>query len=487
MDSSGNVYLGEAGNNSIRKVTSGGVVTTLAGLAGSSGSADGTGSAARFDSPRGVAVDSSGNVYVADFYNHTIRKVTGAGVVTTLAGLAGSSGSTNGTGSAARFNHPQDVAVDSSGNLYVADYFNSTIRKVTPAGVVSTLAGSAGNHDSVDGTGSAARFYLPWGVAVDSSGNVYVTEFYKRTIRKVTAAGVVTTIGGTAGVSGSADGQGTAAMFSTPTGIAASSTGILYVAEYENHRISAGTPLPVPVLVLEQPVGTTIASGSTQSITAIQGSTASLTFTIRNTGGSNLSGLTITKDGPNAADFSVTASPTAPVAANGTTTFVIQFTANQTSTETAAIHIASNDTTNNPFNLNLTGLILYSQGQYNANRTAGQNDVTMSPNTFSLYSLSQYNTNRTAGQNDVINSPNTYSLYTLSQVQALNVGTPLIQRDGLGQFKLTIGVEKSTTLLPGSFNPFPMTAPQTTINGAGKLEFQFTVPDNAAFFQIKSQ
>jgi hypothetical protein len=105
-----------------------------------------------------------------------------------------------------------------------------------------------------------------------------------------------------------------------------------------------------------------------------------------------------------------------------------------------------------------------------------------------LYNQTLYNANRTAGQNDVINSPNTYSLYTLSQVQALNVGTPLIQRNpSTGIFTLSIGVEKSTTLAPGSFNAFPMTAPQTTINGAGKLEFQFTVPDNAAFFQLRAQ
>src|SRR5438105_3678542 len=114
--------------------------TTLAGAV-SIGSADGTGSAARFSQPSGVATDSSGNVYVADSYNHTIRKITPAGVVTTLAGLAGSRGSADGTGSAARFYYPWGMATDSSGNVYVADSFNSTIRKITPAGVVTTLAG----------------------------------------------------------------------------------------------------------------------------------------------------------------------------------------------------------------------------------------------------------------------------------------------------------------------------------------------------------
>src|SRR6266852_3937063 len=136
--------------------------TTLAGQA-SNGSADGTGSAPRFNSPRGVATDSSGNVYVADIFNNTIRKITPAGVVTTLAGLAGSGGSADGTGSAARFYLPYGVATDSSGNVYVADTSNNTIRKITPAGVVTTLAGLAGVTGSADGTGSAARCYNPSG------------------------------------------------------------------------------------------------------------------------------------------------------------------------------------------------------------------------------------------------------------------------------------------------------------------------------------
>ena len=165
--------------------------TTLAGKA-SIGSDDGTGSAARFYFPTGVATDSSGNVYVADANNHTIRKVTPAGVVTTLAGLAGNSGSADGTGSAARFHSPNGVATDSSGNVYVADTGNHTIRQITPAGVVTTLAGLAGSSGSTDGPGSAARFYYPEGVATDSSGNVYVADTVNDTIRKITPAGVVT-------------------------------------------------------------------------------------------------------------------------------------------------------------------------------------------------------------------------------------------------------------------------------------------------------
>src|SRR5207302_1119435 len=140
----GNIYVGDRANNTIRKITSSGVVTTLAGSTVPFGNADGTGSAARFRSPKGVAIDNGGNVYVADLGNNTIRKITSAGVVTTLAGSAGSNGSADGTGSAARFAGPTGVATDRGGNVYVADNRNHTIRKITSSGVVTTLAGSAG-------------------------------------------------------------------------------------------------------------------------------------------------------------------------------------------------------------------------------------------------------------------------------------------------------------------------------------------------------
>ncbi|MEQ1934490.1 MAG: immunoglobulin domain-containing protein, partial [Fimbriimonadaceae bacterium] len=213
VDTSGNIFVADTGNHTIRKITPVGAVNTLAGLAGSLGSADGTSSDARFYLPHGIAADNTGNLYVADTDNHTIRKITPDGVVNTLAGLAGNSGSANGTASAARFCFPKGIAVDTSGNVYVADEANHTIRKITAGGVVNTLAGLAGSSGSADGDTNSARFYFPDGVAVDKSGNVYVADTGNQTIRKITPAGVVSTLAGLVGSRGSTDGVGSNAQF----------------------------------------------------------------------------------------------------------------------------------------------------------------------------------------------------------------------------------------------------------------------------------
>jgi hypothetical protein len=255
-DSAGNVYVADSANNTIRKITSAGVVTTLAGLAVTSGSDDGTGSAARFNYPYGLATDSAGNIYVADTYNYTIRKVTPAGVVTTLAGLAGNSGSADGTGSAARFNAPFGVATDSGGNVYVADYSNQTIRKITPSGVVTTLAGLAGAIGSTDGTGSAARFFYPSGLVTDSAGNLYVTDFSSNTIRKITPGGVVTTLAGRALSWGGTDGIADAVRFDGPSGIAIDNGGNLYVGDQNNQAIRVGRQAIPDVAQIDSATGT---------------------------------------------------------------------------------------------------------------------------------------------------------------------------------------------------------------------------------------
>jgi len=242
VDGAGNVYVSDTDNFAIRKITPAGAVTTLAGLAGARGSTDGTASAARFNHPTGITVDGAGNVYVADTDNETIRKITAAGVVTTVAGQAGRTGSADGTGTAAQFSSPSDVNVDSAGNLYIADAGNNTIRRITPTGVVTTVAGVAGASGSTDGTGAGARFSSPEGVTVDGAGNLYVADTNNQTIRKISPAGAVTTLAGAAGVSGGADGPGSVARFQNPSDLTVDSAGNVYVADTDNHAIRKISP-----------------------------------------------------------------------------------------------------------------------------------------------------------------------------------------------------------------------------------------------------
>ncbi|MGJ7500456.1 NHL repeat-containing protein [Variovorax sp. ZT5P49] len=243
-NASGNVYVGD--DNKVRKITPAGVVSTFAG--GNPDWVNGTGTAAGFNGATGFAVDASGNIYVADQYSSLIRKITPAAVVTTFAG-SGNYGSANGPASTASFRYPTGVAVDTSGNVYVADSNNNMIRKITPAGIVSTLAGS-GAAGSANGIGVAASFNRPQGVAVDASGNVYVADGGNvlspnegnNLIRKITPAGVVSTLAGS-GAMGSADGPGPDASFHTPRGVAVDVSGNVYVADYWNYKVRKITPV----------------------------------------------------------------------------------------------------------------------------------------------------------------------------------------------------------------------------------------------------
>ena len=250
-DAAGNLYLADCYNSTIRKITFDGTVTTLAGTAGAFGSADGTGAAARFSAPEAVAVDAAGNVYVADTGNSTLRKITPAGVVTTLAGLAQTPGRSDGTGTEARFSNPKGIAVTAAGTVFVADTSNHLIRQCTAAGVVTTLAGAA-QSGSTDGTGSAAAFRNPRGLAVDASGNLYLADTDNCTLRKVTPAGVVTTLAGTAGTAGSTDGPGAEARFKQPHAVALDPAGNLWVADSGNTTIRKVTAAGVASTVVSQ-------------------------------------------------------------------------------------------------------------------------------------------------------------------------------------------------------------------------------------------
>jgi sugar lactone lactonase YvrE len=253
LDRAGNLFVADMDNGTIRKITPSGVVTTFAGTPGKGGSADGAGAAAQFGGVATLAMDPAGNLYAAEFYNNTVRKVTPAGIVTTFVGTAGKAGGADGKGAAAQLSGPNDIAADSRGNLYIADFYNNTVRKITPDGLVSTLAGSAGKAGSDDGVGVAARFDGPAGVAPDAAGNVYVTELNNHTLRKIAPNGRVTTVAGIAGKPGSADGAGSAARLNGPWGIAIDRHGDIFLCDTGNNAIRKVTPAGIVTTVVGGP------------------------------------------------------------------------------------------------------------------------------------------------------------------------------------------------------------------------------------------
>ncbi len=234
MDTNGNLFIADYQNHAIRKLSPDGLVTTFAGRPGHLGSTNGTGTNATFNNPSGIALAANGTLYVSDTGNNIIRSVSASGVVGTLAGAAGQSGATNATGGLARFNTPLGIALGPGGSIFVADSGNYTVRKVTSGGVVTTLAGSPGIWGSADGAGGAARFNCPVGVAVDRSGNIFVSDANNYTIRKITSAGVVSTWAGLAGAEGVADGTGNGARFGKPAELKTDSNDNLYVADAFN-------------------------------------------------------------------------------------------------------------------------------------------------------------------------------------------------------------------------------------------------------------
>ena len=211
IDASGNIFVADANNHCIRKIATDGTVSTFAGTVtggfGTAGDVDGTGTAAKFNTPTDVAFDANGNLLVADKGNHKIKRITPAGEVFTFVGT-GSAGSSNGFGTGASLSSPTALVVAPNGLTYVADAGNHRIRRITTIGIVSTLAGSSMGH--ADGTGTAAQFNQPEGIAVDGDGNVYVADTYNFRIRKITSSGVVTTLAGNS-TNASTDGIGTAA------------------------------------------------------------------------------------------------------------------------------------------------------------------------------------------------------------------------------------------------------------------------------------
>lgn len=239
-DAAGNLFVTDFFNHIVRKITPAGVVTTIAGSPTIAGTTDGTGTLARLTNPIGLTIDTTGNLYVSSGDN-VVRKIDTNLVVSSIAGSTNTVFFRDGTGTFASFSGLRSFAFGPDGNIYAADGSHHVIRKITPQGVATTFVGSPTVSGFADGTGSAALFNQPQGVAFDTQGNLYVAETGSPRIRKVTPAGVVSTLAGS-GVSGFADGTGTAAQFNLPLGLVVDAQGNVYVADTLNDRIRKITP-----------------------------------------------------------------------------------------------------------------------------------------------------------------------------------------------------------------------------------------------------
>lgn len=240
LDAQGNTYVADTFNHLIRKITAAGVVSTLAGQAGVAGCDNGPGASATFNYPSDVTVDAKGNLFVTDTLNACIRKISPDGTVSIFAGDPAQSGWVDGPGATAEFNHPQSLVLGADGNLYVADSSNSAIRMITPDGTVSTYAGT-GNHALTDGVGTAAEFNEPWGITKDASGHLLVADTFNHAIRSIDlATGAVTTLAG--GAPGSFDGDSDTAQFYLPVRVVADPRGFLLVSDSYNQAIRKVMP-----------------------------------------------------------------------------------------------------------------------------------------------------------------------------------------------------------------------------------------------------
>lgn len=300
VDRSGTIYVADGNTHTLRRISPTGFVTQFSGTANTAGSIDGPVASARFRLPTGIAVHSDGTVFVADAFNHVIRRITPAGQVTTIAGVVGRGGTIDGVGSSAQFTHPIAIAVSPTGVVFVAESSN-VIRRLVPASgdawSVTTIAGVPYTFGTTDGTGTAARFGSPFyaapstvlfstfyptvstwfggssynlgdlpGIAADAAGNVYVTDSGNHTIRKISPAGVVTTIGGMPGVGGNSNGIGSAARFARPCGIAIDAAGTLYITDLFGSGVRKGELTAAPA-IQAQPENRTVTVGSTATLT----------------------------------------------------------------------------------------------------------------------------------------------------------------------------------------------------------------------------
>lgn len=459
VDSSGNVYVADSATNQaspsfgvVRKITPAGVTTTLAGQSGTGGTSDGTGTAATFGNiggiaidksgnlfvtdrtngsvrkiviatravttvvatgtfknPVGIAVDSSGNLYVADTGNFVIRKISG-GTVSTLAGTVGTQGFADGAGTSATFGLPNGIAVDSSGNVYVVDTIYNKIRKITAGGTVSTYAGQPGSQAPVDGSLSAARFYVPFGIAIDAAGNIFVTDTENShgLIREISASGNVTTLAGNTVLSGSTDGTGSNARFYNPYGIAVGSSGTLTIADTGNYTVRQGTALTTatPPSIQTQPQGLSVNTGASVTFTVVATGTAPLNYQWTFGGGvitgATASSYTLTNaQTTNSGDYKVTVTNSAGFVTSNAATLTVA-AGPAISAQPQSQTVNAGATTT--LSVTATGVGLTYQWMFNGTAIAGATSSTLSISNTSATAAGSYTVVITDSSNNSLTS-----------------------------------------------------------------------------------
>lgn len=242
LDAQGNVFVADYVNSVVRRIGVDGRVTRIAGQVEQREAANGPALQAHFYSPEAVAVAADGTLFISDSGSNTVRRLGADGMVVTLAGAIGKAGFADGPGAQARFNHPVGIGVDDHGNVYVADAYNNTVRRIAPNGDVTTVAGKTGVIGAVNGRGDAARFNVPVGLAVDAKGRIFVSEYFNNAIREITPDGTVTTFAGQPGKGGFADGPADQARFLHPQSLSCAPDGSLIVADSGNNRVRRVRP-----------------------------------------------------------------------------------------------------------------------------------------------------------------------------------------------------------------------------------------------------
>jgi len=239
VDGSGNVYIADKANHLIRKVNTSGIISTIAGTVGSMGfSGDGgAATAAILYNPMSVCLDAAGNLYIADFGNNRIRMISTTGIITTIAGSTSGFSGDGAAATAAQISSPTDVAIDATGNLYICDYGNHHIRKINSSGIISSFAGTSGGFSGDGGAATAAQLYAPNGVCADAFGNVYIADLGNSVVRKVDAAGIITTYAGSTAGFGGDGGAATAAMMNNPAFLTTDIAGNVFISDMGNNRV----------------------------------------------------------------------------------------------------------------------------------------------------------------------------------------------------------------------------------------------------------